>query len=88
VLGKKLAKLGTTHQVLCVTHLATIAACGDHHFVVNKRIEKDRTRAEIRALSKEDRVAEIARLFDSTRTEADASIGLRHARELLASSRR
>jgi DNA repair protein RecN (Recombination protein N) len=86
VLGKKLAALGQGRQVLCVTHLATIAACADIHWNVEKEIKGDRTRAVVRMLSDEERPAEIARLFGSA-SGARAEIGLRHARELLASSR-
>lgn len=39
VLGKKLAGLGRGRQVLCVTHLATIAACADTHWTVKKEIQ-------------------------------------------------
>lgn len=86
VLGKKLAGLGRGRQVLCVTHLATIAACADTHWTVKKEIQGDRTRAILRKLSDKERPAEIARLFGSS-PGANAAIGLRHAEELLASSR-
>lgn len=86
VLGKKLAALGRGRQVLCVTHLATIAACADAHWTVEKEIQGDRTRAVMRRLSEKERPAEIARLFGSS-PGGIAAIGLRHAEELLASSR-
>jgi DNA repair protein RecN (Recombination protein N) len=85
-LGKKLAKLGKTHQVLCITHLATIAACADVHFRVEKEVKKDRTRTLIEKLDDETRVSEIARLFGSAAGGPGAT-GLQHARELLAESR-
>ncbi len=86
VLGKKLAKLGKSHQVLCVTHLATIAACADRHHVVEKEVRKDRTRARVRALTEAERVAEIARLFGTAGESED--IGKQHAKELLEASRK
>jgi DNA repair protein RecN (Recombination protein N) len=86
VLGKKLAALGRGRQVLCVTHLATIAACADAHWTVEKEIKGDRTRAVVRKLEESERPAEIARLFGSA-PGTDAAIGLRHAEELLATSR-
>lgn len=86
VLGQKLAALGRGRQVLCVTHLATIAACADAHFAVEKGVEGDRTRVRVRALSEADRPLEIARLFGSA-AGAEVGVGLRHARELLAASR-
>ncbi|MBK8870088.1 MAG: DNA repair protein RecN [Elusimicrobia bacterium] len=86
VLGQKLAALGRGRQVLCVTHLATIAACADAHFIVEKEVEGDRTRVLVRSLSEADRPLEIARLFGSA-PGAEVGVGLRHARELLAASR-
>jgi DNA repair protein RecN (Recombination protein N) len=86
VLGKKLAALGRGRQVLCVTHLATIAACADAHWTVEKEIKGDRTRAMLRRLTEAERPAEIARLFGSA-PGADATLGLRHAEDLLATSR-
>ena len=86
VLGKKLAALGRGRQVLCVTHLATIAACADAHWTVEKETKGDRTRAVLRKLSEAERPVEIARLFGSA-PGANAAIGLRHAQDLLATSR-
>lgn len=86
-LGKKMAKLGRSRQVLCVTHLATIAACAERHFAVEKEIVKSRTRTSVRALDGEERVAEIARLFGGTGRAAEAALGRRHAQELLDASR-
>ncbi len=86
VLGKKLAELAKGRQVLCITHLATIAARADGHWAVSKEVKNDRTRTRARCLTDEERVAEIARLFGATGDTAD--VGLRHARELLGASRR
>jgi DNA repair protein RecN (Recombination protein N) len=86
VLGQKLAALGRGRQVLCVTHLATIAACADAHFAVEKEVVGDRTRVRVRSLNEADRPMEIARLFGSA-PGAEVGVGLRHARELLAASR-
>lgn len=86
VLGKKLDQLARGRQVLCITHLATIAARADGHWAVSKEVKNDRTRTRVRCLTEEERVVEIARLFGATGDTAD--VGLRHARELLGSSRR
>lgn len=86
VLGKKLAELARGRQVLCITHLATIAARADGHWAVSKEVKNDRTRTRVRGLTDEERVVEIARLFGATGDTAD--VGLRHARELLGASRR
>jgi DNA repair protein RecN (Recombination protein N) len=87
VLGRKLAKLGQTHQVISVTHLAAVAACADTHVRVEKEIRADRTRTLVRTLSDDERVEEIARLFGGVGGASDQTIGLRHARELLKTAR-
>lgn len=86
LLGRKLARLAAQRQVLCITHLATIAACAGAHWSVAKVVKNDRTRTLVRRLSEEERVGEIARLFGAGGETAD--IGWRHARELLGASRR
>ncbi len=85
--GRKLSKLGKTHQVICITHLATIAACSEAHFSVEKHVKKDRTYTKAHQLSEEDRVKEIARMFGSMNKKKDDSVSLQHARELLNSVR-
>ncbi len=50
VVGKKLRAMATRHQVLCVTHLPQIASLADHHFVVQKRVERGRTVTEVKEL--------------------------------------
>lgn len=79
----KLYSLGKTHQVLCVTHLASIAAAADHHFLVSKHEKDGRTFASVRLLTEDERVPEIARMLSG----ADRGISLDHARELLRTTR-
>lgn len=79
----KLWALGRTHQVLCVTHLASIAAAADSHYLVSKTEEGGRTFASVRLLSEEERVQEIARMLSGT----DDKISLEHARRLLQATR-
>jgi DNA repair protein RecN (Recombination protein N) len=67
-------------QVLCVTHLAPIAARAGHHLLVAKSVRGGRTRVTSTALAGEARVAEIARLLSGA---AVTGAALRHARELL-----
>ena len=77
--AEKLWKLGRRHQVLCVTHLASIASLADHHYVVEKTERDGRTVAAVRPLSQEGRVIEIARMLSGS----SLSISSDHARELL-----
>lgn len=58
--GRMLRDLGAHTQVLCVTHAPQVAALGDHHLLVRKTEDQD---TEIRALTPEDRLAEVARML-------------------------
>jgi DNA repair protein RecN (Recombination protein N) len=62
-IGECLRELGQQQQVLAVTHLATVAAKADHHFVIEKRFESDDVFTSVRALSGDARVDEIARML-------------------------
>ena len=79
--AENLRKLGRTHQVLCVTHLASIAAAADNHYLVSKVQEEGRTYATVRLLTGEERIPEIARMLSGT----EDPVSLEHARELLKS---
>jgi len=63
VVGRQLKELAAKNQVLCVTHLAQIAKFADHHFQVSKREEKGRTVTRVKALDREERVEELARML-------------------------
>lgn len=78
--GKRLKELGQIHQVLCVTHLAQVAAQGHQHWKVEKHSDKDTTTSGITSLSRTDRVEEIARMLGGTEITDTTK---RHARELL-----
>src|SRR5262245_5146083 len=77
----KLAVTARGRQVLCVTHLAPIAARAAHHLLVAKAVRGGRTRAGVGVLSGGNRVEEIARMLGGERLTDTAR---RHARELLA----
>lgn len=79
-LGEKLAHIGRSHQVLCVTHLPQVACFARHHFRVLKQIKKDRTVTEVWALDREGRVEELSRMLGGKVVSAKARA---HARELL-----
>ncbi len=83
--GEKLAAVARGRQVLCVTHLAQIAARADHHLRVVKAVRGGRTRVAVDALSGAARVEEIARMLAG---QALTPAALRHARELLEPARR
>lgn len=84
VVGKLLRELSSNSQVICVTHLAQVAAQGHHHFKIEKRIENKHTYTKVTELSEKDRVTEIARMIGGVElTETTQS----HAREMLNMAR-
>lgn len=82
-IGEKLWQLGRTHQVLCVTHLASIAAMADTHFAVSKAEKGGRTYGQVTVLTGEDKAREIARMLSGT----DLGVSLDHGRELIAAAK-
>jgi DNA repair protein RecN (Recombination protein N) len=80
IVGRKLKQLARYHQILCVTHLAQIAAFADSHFVVEKHERRGVTRSYVNALTMSDRPAEIARMLGGDETNDKF---LRAARELI-----
>jgi DNA repair protein RecN (Recombination protein N) len=82
--GRLMKQLGTQRQVLAVTHLPQVAACADHHHLVSKSTESDHTRSDLRLVSGEARVAEIARMLAGERLSGTS---LAHAQEMLSIGR-
>ena len=78
--GRALRSLGQKHQVLAVTHLPQVAACGEQHWQVRKNSEGEQTVSSIRVLSAEERVEEIARMLGGETLTATTRS---HAAELL-----
>jgi DNA repair protein RecN (Recombination protein N) len=70
VVGRKLRALGSTFQVLCITHLPQIAASADTHFQIEKRVEGGRTRTSVRRLDVDGRIDEIGRMLGGALTPA------------------
>lgn len=81
LVGEKLHACAQGRQVLCVTHLAQVAAQADQHFHVAKTVAKNTTRVQITALSGERLTAEIARMLGGGDKKSAAYM---HAQELLA----
>ena len=79
--GRLMKRLGRHVQVMAVTHLPQVAACGDHHFVVAKRSIGGNTTSQVTPLVGEARVAEVARMLGGERSSGTS---LAHAQELIA----
>ena len=76
--GEKLKQISKTHQVICITHQANIAAKGDYNYYISKRIDNGRTLTNIKQLNEEETIKEIARISSGEYSKA----ALEHAKEL------
>ena len=76
--GSKLKKIAKKHQVIIVTHLATIAAQGDYNYYIYKEVDANKTNTNVKLLNESETIREIARIASGEITE----ISLSHAREL------
>lgn len=79
-IGLKLHQAAGDRQIICVTHLAQVAAYGDHHIKIYKTVEEGRTFTKVQPLSRQERVEELARI---TGGENITEISLRNADEML-----
>jgi DNA repair protein RecN (Recombination protein N) len=84
LVGENLRDVARGRQVLCVTHLAQVAAYAQKHFCVLKKSGKNDTRVFAEALEGEKRTMEIARMLGGVSDKKSAAFT--HAEELLASS--
>jgi len=79
--GRMMKQLGSSSQVLAVTHLAQVAACADHHFVVSKALQGQATVSDVQPVAGEARVSEVARMLGgerlagTSRAHAEAMLG-------------
>lgn len=76
--GEKLKSISEKHQVLCVTHLASIAAKGNYNYFISKDVKDNKTKTNVILLNEEEAIKEIARIASGEITE----ISLQHAKEL------
>ena len=84
-IGRRLARLAASHQVVVVTHLPQVAAYADRHLVVDKGRGRSAgvTRSAVRTLDDAERVVELARMLAGLE---DTETGRAHAEELLAAA--
>lgn len=61
--SEKMSFIGRNHQVICITHLAQIAAMADAHYAIEKQVEDGVTKSKIFRLSKEQEIEELARIL-------------------------
>lgn len=79
-IAKKLSALSKGKQVICVSHQPQLAAAADNHCMIKKREDGERTVTEVRQLSAEERITELARIIDGDNITETA---INHAKEML-----
>jgi len=81
VVGRRLRSLGTSHQVLCVTHLPQVASMAHQHLQVSKSSKNKQTHTRIHPLDHDHRIDEIARMLGGMEITAQSRA---HAKEMIA----
>ncbi len=81
IVGKLLKDLGTKHQVMCITHLPQVAACGDQQWQVAKSIGNGKVASKVTVLDNTQRVEEIARMLGGVKITDTTR---KHAAEMLS----
>ena len=81
IVAERLHELGEKNQILCITHLAQVAAWGDQHFKVLKQIVKGQTRVDLTELKGKDKTTEIARMLGGN---AESKQAIAHAEAMLS----
>lgn len=81
IVGKKLKEISGEHQIICITHLPQIAACGEHNYRIYKESDENSTYTSVKPLTHEEKVYEIARLLGGT---VITETTLQSARELIS----
>ena len=85
VVAEKMALIARSRQVICVTHLPQIAAMAEHQFLVEKRVEGERTNTSVRLLPHEERIGEVARMLGGADGSEDSARS--HAAHMLEVAR-
>ena len=74
----KMKRIANNHQILCVTHLASIAAQGDYNYYISKVVENNKTKTKVEKLNEENTIKEIARIASGDIND----ISIEHAKQL------
>ncbi len=76
--SEKMRKIANTHQILAITHLASIAAKADYNYYISKIVENEKTKTTVKKLTEQETIEEIARISNGELTKT----AIEHAKEL------
>ncbi|QSH40651.1 DNA repair protein RecN [Lentisphaerota bacterium ZTH] len=74
--GRELRGLAAGRQVLCISHLAQVAACGQQHYTVSKKVDSGRTISSIKLLNNQKRITEISRMLGGGKAAENHAVEL------------
>ena len=86
--SEKLAVIAGAHQVICITHLAQIAAMADVHFMIEKNIVGKETQTSIRQLNEKESIEELARILGGAEITQTVLDGAKEMKELSKASKK
>lgn len=78
MVAEKLSKISKNHQVICISHLPSIAAMADYNYFISKKVVEERTNTNVKLLNEEEIVKEIARISSGQINE----VTIKYATEL------
>lgn len=84
-IAEKIAAISIQSQVLCISHLPQVAAMADHHYLIKKQVEDDRTFTTISEIEGQARVEEVSRMMSGAEI---TDLTLQHAEELIDSAKK
>ena len=86
--SEKLAVIAGAHQVICITHLAQIAAMADVHFMIEKKVLGEETQTSIRQLDERESIEELARILGGAKITQTVLDGAKEMKELAKTSKK
>lgn len=86
--SEKMAVIARNHQVICITHLAQIAAMADSHYIIEKKLEQQMTITSIRRLEEDESVAELARILGGVEITDTVIQNAREMKEMAVSTKK
>lgn len=86
--SEKMNLIGKKHQVICITHLPQIAAMSDTHFLIEKQVEKGKTKSEIQKLDNEESIRELARMLGGVSITETVLENAREMKELAGKTKK
>ena len=87
MVSEKLALIAGNHQVICITHLAQIAAMADVHFMIEKKVIENETQTSIRQLDEKESIDELARILGGAKITQMVLDSAKEMRQLAKNAR-